>query len=263
MFDKIEYNKYEDSSISIEVRNTLNYIINKLRVDLDNVDTEELDFEWSNTVANKLGDIAFKEIRKSCKLLEISEWTFSGRSSGYYTLTNDFDIKELKNANDYTDLEGTYFKILGNELKSNAQLRRLQNLLDSDLSEITKIIKRVVDTKGVEIIKYLVIDLTITENNDLNENNNTVNESNNQSVNSLAEKITDTYLETQDISVIKDALIQGLTEVYLPEDEDLIPGYNEYDPPYHSFISDLDLLERDLVRAFTKLKQQLYIKSGN
>ncbi len=167
--DTVEYNKYEDSSISVEVKNTLNYIINKLRVDLDNVDTEELDMVWGNTVANELGDIAFKEIRKSCKVLEISEWTFSGRSAGYYTLINNFDVEELEEAEDYTDLEGNYYQYLGNEIRNNSQLRKLQTLLNSDLNKITKIIKNVIDTKGVQIVKYLVKDLTITESNGLKE----------------------------------------------------------------------------------------------
>lgn len=88
-------------------------------------------------------------------------------------------------------------------------------------------------------------------------------EGNNRFVNNLAEKITDTYYDTQDITIIGDALIQGLEEVYLPEDEDSIPGYDKYNPPYNGFITDLDLLEINLVREFKKLKQKLYIKSGH
>jgi len=168
MFDKIVFNNYEDYSISIDVRNTFDYIIRKGRIDLQNVNTEELQMEWVNVVANELGGIAFKLIKQKCKALEIGEWTFSGRMAGWFTLINAWDIETVQEAEDYEELDGDYFQLFGNTLSSNSQLRRLQNLIDSDLNTISKIIKSVVDTKGVEIIKALSKDLILSENINLN-----------------------------------------------------------------------------------------------
>jgi hypothetical protein len=163
MFDIIKYNIHDDNTIEVNVKNTLSYIVRKSKLNVDSNFFEkfgsDIDHLWSNNVANQLGDIVFEKIKLKTKALELLDWEFSGRSAGYFTLTNNYDVENVLNVDDYEELEGEYFQYFGNEITKQNQLVRLQSLIEKDIDIITKIMNDVINKEGVEYFDNMIKDI--------------------------------------------------------------------------------------------------------